>query len=143
QDCCIDNRQLRQCTRRDCQRPLQGRTHLPSHRTRPTVTAAEIATLDCVTWWGMKRLHKVLGHRIPAEAEASYTHPKTTAPATVLPRNETPGASVRVWFSARSDPIDRASTKPGAIQAVGSSERLRIYSRPPAWAASSAVSSSA
>lgn len=86
------------------------------------MTAAEIATLDCVTWWGMKRLHKVLGHRIPAEAEASYTHPKTTAPATVLPRNETPGASVRVWFSARSDPIDRASTKLGAIQAVGSSE---------------------
>ncbi|MGO0603591.1 IS3 family transposase [Brevibacterium linens] len=53
------------------------------HRTWPTVTAVEIATLDWVNWWNTKRLHEGLGYRTPAEVESSYTHPKTTAPAPV------------------------------------------------------------
>ena len=43
----------------------------------------EIATLDWVTWWDTKRLHEVHDYRTPAEVEASYTQPTTTAPATV------------------------------------------------------------
>lgn len=53
------------------------------HRTWPTVTAVEIATLDWVNWWNTKRLHEALGYRTPAEIEASYTQPRTTAPAPV------------------------------------------------------------
>lgn len=53
------------------------------HRTWPTVTAAEIATLDWVDWWNTKRLHEALDYRTPAEVEASYTQPATTVPATV------------------------------------------------------------
>ena len=53
------------------------------HRTWPTVTAVEIATLDWVNWWNTKRLHEALGYRTPAEIEASYTQPNTTAPAPV------------------------------------------------------------
>lgn len=52
-------------------------------RTWPTATAVEIATLDWVTWWNTKRLHQALDYRTPAEVESSYTHPTTTAPATV------------------------------------------------------------
>ena len=52
-------------------------------RTWPSATAVEIATLDWVNWWNTKRLHEALGYRTPAEAEASYTRPMTTAPATV------------------------------------------------------------
>ena len=52
-------------------------------RTWPSATAVEIATLDWVTWWNTKRLHEALDYRTPAEVEASYTHPTTTAPATV------------------------------------------------------------
>lgn len=53
------------------------------HRTWPTVTAVEIATLDWVNWWNTKRLHEALGYRTPAEVEGFYTHPKTTASATL------------------------------------------------------------
>ena len=53
------------------------------YRTWPTVTAVEIATLDWVNWWNAERLHEALDYRTPAEVEASYTHPMTTAPATV------------------------------------------------------------
>ena len=52
-------------------------------RTWPSATAVEIATLDRVTWWNTKRLREALDYRTPAEVEASYTHPTTTAPATV------------------------------------------------------------
>ena len=52
-------------------------------RTWPSATAVEIATLDWVTWWNTKRLHEALDYHTPAEVEASYTHPTTTAPATV------------------------------------------------------------
>lgn len=52
-------------------------------RTWPSATAVEIATLDWVTWWNTKRVHEALDYRTPAEVEASYTHPTTTAPATV------------------------------------------------------------
>ena len=52
-------------------------------RTWPSATAVKIATLDWVTWWNTKRLHEALNFRAPAEVEASYTHPTTTAPATV------------------------------------------------------------
>ena len=53
------------------------------HRTWPAVTAVEVATRDWVNWWKTKRLQEALGYRTPAEVEASYTHPKTTAPAPV------------------------------------------------------------
>ena len=53
------------------------------YRTWTSATAVEIATMDWVTWWNTKRLHQALSYRTPAEAEASYTHPETTAPATV------------------------------------------------------------
>jgi len=52
-------------------------------RTWPSATAVEIATLDWVNWWNTKRLHEALDYPTPAEAEASYTRPMTTAPATV------------------------------------------------------------
>jgi putative transposase len=52
-------------------------------RTWPSATAVEIATLDWVTWWNTKRLHQALDYRTPAEVEAAYTRPTTTAPATV------------------------------------------------------------
>ena len=45
--------------------------------------AVEIATMGWVHWWNHDRLHEALGYRTPAEVEASYTHPMTTAPATV------------------------------------------------------------
>ena len=48
-------RQLRQCSRRDDQRPLQGRDH-PSTRTVASFEAVEFATLEWVDWFNHRRL---------------------------------------------------------------------------------------
>ncbi|UYG15916.1 IS3 family transposase [Brachybacterium huguangmaarense] len=54
-----------------------------SQRIWESTQAVEIATMGWVHWWNTERLHEALGYRTPAEVEASYTHPTTTAPATV------------------------------------------------------------
>ena len=64
-----------------------------SQRIWESTQAVEIATMGWVHWWNTERLHEALGYRTPVEVEASYTHPTTTAPAPVQPRNETQGAS--------------------------------------------------
>ena len=47
------------------------------------------------------RLREALDYRTPAEVEASYTHPTTTAPASVYRRNEPQGASL--WALGKAD----------------------------------------
>ena len=54
-----------------------------SQRIWESTQAVEIATMGWVHWWNTERLHEALGYRTPAEVEASYTHPTTTAPAPV------------------------------------------------------------
>ena len=54
-----------------------------SQRIRESTQAVEIPTMGWVHWWNTERLHEALGYRTPAEVEASYTHPTTTAPAPV------------------------------------------------------------
>lgn len=54
-----------------------------SQRIWESTQAVEIATMEWVHWCNNDRLHEALSHRTPTEVEASYTHHKTTAPATV------------------------------------------------------------
>ena len=54
-----------------------------SRRVWSSVSGVEIATMAWVHWWNTRRIHEALGYRPPAEVEATYTHPTTTAPATV------------------------------------------------------------
>lgn len=54
-----------------------------SKRIWESVSEVELATLNRVHWWNTSRLHEALGYRTPASVEATYTHPTTTAPATV------------------------------------------------------------
>lgn len=54
-----------------------------SQRIWESTQAVEIATMGWVHWWNTERLHEALGYRTPAEVEASYTHPTTTAPTPV------------------------------------------------------------
>ena len=48
-----------------------------------TASTVELATMGWVNWWNTQRLHEALDYRTPADVEAAYTHPTTTAPATV------------------------------------------------------------
>ena len=48
-----------------------------------TARAVELATMAWVHWWNTQRLHEALDYRTPADVETAYTHPTTTAPATV------------------------------------------------------------
>ena len=48
-----------------------------------TASTVELATMGWVHWWNTQRLHEALDYRTPADVEAAYTHPTTTAPATV------------------------------------------------------------
>ena len=48
-----------------------------------TASTVELATMGWVNWWNTQRLHETLDYRPPADVEAAYTHPTTTAPATV------------------------------------------------------------
>ncbi|MCT1777149.1 IS3 family transposase [Brachybacterium sp. p3-SID957] len=54
-----------------------------SKRIWESVSEVELATMGWVHWWNTARLHEALDCRTPASVEASYTHPTTTAPATV------------------------------------------------------------
>ena len=54
-----------------------------SQRIWESTQAVEIATMGWVHWWNTERLHEALGYHAPAEVEASYTHPTTTAPTPV------------------------------------------------------------
>ncbi|TSI11740.1 IS3 family transposase [Brevibacterium aurantiacum] len=54
-----------------------------SKRFWESVSDVEIATMAWVHWWNTRRLHEALDYHTPAEVEASYTRPTTTAPATV------------------------------------------------------------
>ena len=54
-----------------------------SKRIWESVSEVELATMGWVHWWNMARLHEALDYRTPASVEAAYTHPTTTAPATV------------------------------------------------------------
>ena len=54
-----------------------------SQRIWESTQAVEIATMGWVHWWNTERLHEALGYRSPAAVESAYTHPTTTAPATV------------------------------------------------------------
>ena len=54
-----------------------------SKRIWESVSEVELATMGWVHWWNTARLHEALDYRTPASVEASYTHPTTTAPATV------------------------------------------------------------
>lgn len=64
-----------------------------SQRIWESISEVEFATMGWVHWWNTSRLHEALDYRTPASVEASCTHPTTTAPATVSPRNETQGGS--------------------------------------------------
>ena len=64
-----------------------------SKRIWESVREVELATMGRVHWWNTARLHETLIYRTPAVVRAACTHPTTTAPATVSPRNETQGAS--------------------------------------------------
>ena len=54
-----------------------------SRRVWGSVSDVEIATMAWVHRWNTRRIHEALGYRTPAEVEATYTHPTTTAPAAV------------------------------------------------------------
>lgn len=54
-----------------------------SKRIWESVSEVELATMGWVHWWNTSRLHEALDYRTPAALEAAYTHPTTTAPATV------------------------------------------------------------
>src|SRR5699024_6862287 len=54
-----------------------------SKRIWESVSEVELATMGWVHWWNTARLHEALDYRTPASVEAAYTHPTTTAPATV------------------------------------------------------------
>ena len=54
-----------------------------SKRVWESVSEVELATMGWVHWWNTSRLHEALDYRTPAAVEAAYTHPTTTAPATV------------------------------------------------------------
>lgn len=54
-----------------------------SRRIWESVSEVELATMGWVHWWNTSRLHEALDYRTPAVVEAAYTHPTTTAPATV------------------------------------------------------------
>jgi len=101
-----------------------------SQRIWESTQAVEIATMGWVHWWNTERLHEALGYRTPVEVEASYTHPTTTAPAPVQPRNETQGASPGWWGQARRRPCFPARSAPESVPAVsvGGAQRATALS---------------
>ena len=65
-------RHLRQCPRRDDQRPLQGRSH-PSARTMADRSKPSSSRrLEWVDWFNNRRLLEPIGNIPPAEAEEHY-----------------------------------------------------------------------
>lgn len=54
-----------------------------SKRIWESVSEVELATMGWVHWWNTARLHEALDYRTQAAGEAAYTHPTTTALATV------------------------------------------------------------
>ena len=71
-----------------------------------SVTDVEIAVAEYIDWYNHRRLHGELGLVPPAEFEANHWDPARIQPDQHYRKNPS---------SPRSDPTNRASTKPGAI----------------------------
>ncbi|NKE10476.1 transposase, partial [Kocuria subflava] len=103
-----------------------------------TASTVELATMGWVNWWNTQRLHEALDYRTPADVEAAYTHPTTTAPATVLPRTKPRTLQFRALTVAGDDPV-RWWAGSSTVKTAPCPRPGEVAVRRPPWASARAL----